>query len=122
MNKKTFKTRSFLSIGTFLFFILLASAGIVIYITDHQPYTFLKIFAMTAHNISAAGFLIFVTVHIFKNWKAIKSYMSGTASGTAKKIVSREMLIVVILLIIILALCWIKAVSTANEHGIEIGF
>lgn len=66
-RNKTLKTRSFLSIGTFLFFIILASSGIAIHITDYQPYTFFKIFAMTAHNISAVGFLIFAIGHIYKN-------------------------------------------------------
>lgn len=79
MKAITFKTRSFLSIGTFLFLIMLAASGISLKITDHQSYSFLKIFSMSVHNISAIGFLIFSTGHIMKNWKAIKSYMSGTA-------------------------------------------
>jgi len=114
MNKKTFNTRYFLSIGTFLFFILLAISGIILHITDHGPDTFLKVFSMVTHNISAVMFLIFSIGHILKNWKAIKSYMSGTA----KKMVSREMLIGVILLIMILALCLIKTVGMSKAHGI----
>ena len=114
MNKKTFNTRSFLSIGTFLFFILLTVSGIVLRITDHAPDTFLKVFSMVAHNISAVAFLIFSIGHILKNWKAIKSYMSGTA----KKMVSREMLIGVILLIVTLALSLIKTIGMAKAHGI----
>ena len=93
MNKKSFNTRSFLSIGTFLFFILLAISGIALHITDHKPDTFHKVFFMVAHNISAVGFLIFAIGHILKNWKPIKSYMSGKT----KKMVSREMLTGVII-------------------------
>lgn len=118
MKTNTFKTRSFLSIGTFLFFIMLAASGIALKITDHQSYTFLKIFSTTVHNISAIGFLIFSTGHIAKNWKAIKSYMSGTA----RKIVSREMLAGLILIVIIVIICCIKAVNTASEYGVRIGF
>lgn len=118
MKTHTFKTRSFLSIGTFLFFIMLASSGIALKITDHQSYTFFKILSTSVHNISAIGFLIFAIWHIMKNWKAIKSYMSGTA----KKIVSREMLAGLILIVIIVIMCWIKAVNTASEYGIRIGF
>ena len=114
MNKKTFNTRSFLSIGTFLFFILLTISGIILHITDHKPYTFLKVFSMVAHNISALAFLIFSIGHIFKNWKAIKSYMSGTA----KKMVSREMLIGIIILTVTLVLCLIKTVGMSKAHGL----
>ena len=114
MNKKSFNTWSFLSIGTFLFFIVLALSGIALHITNHKPYTFFKIFSMVAHNISAVGFLIFSIGHILKNWKAIKSYMSGKA----KKMVSREMLISIIILIVILALCMIKAVGMSKGHGL----
>ena len=114
MNKKSFNTRSFLSIGTFLFFILLAISGIVLHATDNKPYTFHKVFFMVAHNISAVGFLIFSIGHILKNWKPIKSYMSGRA----KKMVSREMLISVIILIVVLALCLIKAIGMSKAHGL----
>jgi len=114
MNNKSFNTRSFLSIGTFLFLILLAISGIVLHATDHKPDTFHKVFFMVAHNISAVGFLIFSTGHILKNWKAIKSYMSGRA----KKMVSREMLISVIILIVVLALCLIKAIGMSKAHGL----
>jgi len=114
MDKKSFNTRSFLSIGTFLFFIVLTLSGIALFVTDHKPHTFFKVFSMVAHNISAVGFLIFSTGHILKNWKAIKSYMSGKA----KKTVSREMLISVIILIVILALCLMKAVGMSKAHGL----
>ena len=114
MNKKSFNTRSFLSIGTFLFFILLAISGIVLHATDNKPYTFHKVFFMVAHNISAVGFLIFATGHILKNWKPIKSYMSGKA----KKMVSREMLTGIIILIVALALCLMKAVGMSKGHGL----
>ena len=114
MNKKSFNTRSFLSIGTFLFFIVLALSGIALHVTDHKPYTFFKVFSMVAHNISAIGFLIFSTGHILKNWKAIKSYMSGNV----KKMVSREMLISIIILTMILALCMMKTVGMSKAHGL----
>jgi hypothetical protein len=114
MNKKSFNTRSFLSIGTFLFFIVLALSGIALHVTDHKPDTFFKVFSMVAHNISAVGFLIFSIGHILKNWKTIKSYMSGKA----KKMISKEMLISIIILILILALCMIKAVGMSKAHGL----
>ena len=114
MNKKSFNTRTFLSIGTFLFFIVLALSGIALHVTDHKPDTFFKVFSMVAHNISAVGFLIFSAGHIFKNWKAIKSYISGRA----KKMVSREMLIGIIILTVILALCLMKAVGMSKAHGL----
>jgi len=114
MNKKSFNTRSFLSIGTFLFFILLAISGIALHKTDDKPYTFFKVFSTVAHNISAVGFLIFSTGHVLKNWKAIKSYMSGKA----KKMVSREMLIGIILLTVVLALCLMKTVGMSKAHGL----
>jgi len=114
MNKKSFNARPFLSTGTFLFFILLAISGIALHITDHKPNTFYKVFFMVAHNISAVGFLIFSTGHILKNWKAIKSYMSGNA----KKMISREMLISMTILIVILALCLIKAIGMSKAHGL----
>jgi len=114
MNKKSFNTRSFLSIGTFLFFIILSISGIALHITDHRPDSFFKVFSMVAHNISAVGFLIFSTGHILKNWKAIKSYMSGSA----KKMVSREMLISIIILIVILVLCLVKTVGMSKVHGL----
>ena len=114
MNKKSFNTRSFLSIGTFLFFILLAISGIALHITDHRPYSFFKVFSMVAHNISAVGFLIFSIGHILKNWKAIKLYMSGSA----KKMISREMLISIILMIVILALCLVKTIGMSKAHGL----
>jgi len=115
MNKKSFNTRSFLSIGTFLFFILLAISGIALHITDHKPNTFHKVFFMVAHNISAVGFLIFSIGHILKNWKPIKSYMSGKAKKTT---VSKEMLICIIVLTVILALCLMKAVGMSKAHGL----
>ena len=112
MNKKSFNTRSFISIGIFLFFIVLAISGVVLHATDNKPDTFHKVFFMVAHNISAVGFLIFSTVHILKNWKAIKSYMSGKT----KKMISREMLVGIILLILILTLCLIKTVDMSKAH------
>ena len=114
MNKKTFNTRSFLSIGTFLFFLVLALSGIALHITDNKPYSFFKVFAMVTHNISAVGFLIFSAGHILKNWKAIKSYMSGSE----KKVVSREMLISIVILIVIFALCMMKTVGMSKAHGL----
>jgi len=114
MNKKSFNTRSFLSIGTFLFFVLLAISGIALHITDHRPYSFFKVFSMVAHNISAVGFLTFSAGHIIKNWKAIKSYMSGSA----KKMVSREMLFSIIIMTVILALCLVKTVGMSKAHGL----
>ena len=106
--------RSFLSIGTLLFFIFLATSGIALHITDHKPDTFHKVFFMVVHNISAIGFLIFVTGHILKNWKPIKSYISGNT----KKIVSREMLIGIIMLTVVLALCLMKTVGMSKAHGL----
>ena len=97
-----------------MFFILLALSGIALHITDHKPYSFFKVFSMVAHNISAVGFLMFSTGHIHKNWKAIKSYISGSA----KKMVSREMLISLIILIVILAICMVKAVGMSKAHGL----
>jgi len=114
MDKKSFNTRSFFSIGTFLFFIVLVLSGIALHITDHRPYSFFKVFSMVAHNISAVGCLIFSIGHIMKNWKAIKSYMSGSA----KKMVSREMLISIIILIVILALCLVKSIGMSKAHGL----
>ena len=111
MNKKSFNTRSFISIGIFLLFMVLAISGVVLHATDNKPDTFHKVFFMVVHNISAVGFLIFSTVHILKNWKAIKSYMSG-------KMISREMLVGIILLILILTLCLIKTVGMAKAHGL----
>ena len=114
MNKKSFNTRSFLSIGAFLFFIVLSLSGIALHVTDHKTDTLFKVFSMVAHNISAVGFLIFSIGHILKNWKAIKSYMSGKA----KKVVSREMLIGIIILTVILALCLIKTFGMSKAHGL----
>ena len=114
MNNKSFNTRSFLSIGTFLFFIILSISGIALHITDHRPYSFFKVFSMVAHNIFAVGFLTFSIGHILKNWKAIKSYMSGSA----KKMVNREMLINIIVLIVILVLCLVKAIGMSKAHGL----
>ena len=114
MNKKSFNTRSLLSIGTFLTFIVLALSGIALRITDHKPDTFFKVFSMVAHNISALGFLIFSIGHILKNWKAIKSYMSGKA----KKMISREMLISIIILAVVLALCLVKSIGMSKAYGL----
>ena len=114
MNKKTFNSRSFLSIGAFLFFVLLSVSGIVLHAKDDKPYDFSKIFFIVAHNVSAVIFLIFSIGHILKNRKAIKSYMSGSA----KKMISREMLMGMILLIVILVVCYTKAMSVAVANGI----
>lgn len=114
MNKKYIKNRSFLSIGTFLFFILLVFSGIGLHYLDYLSPSFLLIYFKTLHTISALGFLIFSIGHIWKNWKVIKSYMNGTA----KKTMSKEMFIGVIMIIIILIISWFKAVTTANEYGI----
>jgi len=114
MNKKSLNKRSFLSIGTFLFFIVLSLSGIALRITDHKPDTFFKVFSMVAHNISALGFLIFSIGHILKNWKAVKSYISGSV----KKMISREMIISVIILAAVLALCLMKAVGMSKGHGL----
>ena len=119
MNKREIKSRPFLSIGTFLFFLVLVISGIALHkMNHHTTYSFVFIFYKTLHTISAMVFLIFSALHIWKNWKAITSYMSGTA----KKSVSKEMFIVIILTIITLIISIIKTVSTANEHGIEVGF
>ena len=114
MEKKTFKTRSFLSIGAFLFFIILTFSGIGLHKLDYQAATFSLIYLKTLHTISAVGFLIFSIGHIWKNWKAIKSYMSGTT----KKIMSKELFIGIVLLILVLVISWVKAIGMAKGHGV----
>jgi hypothetical protein len=106
-----FKNRSFLSTGTFLFFVVLAVSGVGLHVLDHQSPTFVLVYFKTLHTIFAVGFLIFSIAHVWKNWKTFRSYIG-------KKAVSKEMIIVVVLTIIFLIISWFKAVSTANEHGI----
>ncbi|MDR3251873.1 MAG: hypothetical protein LBT42_09470 [Tannerella sp.] len=114
MNKKKLKLRPFLSVGTFFFLISLVISGIVIHVTDHQPYTFTKIYCMVLHNISALCFLVFSAGHVFENWKSLRSYISGTA----KRYVSVETLIVAALMLAVLLICRVKTLNLIEEHGI----
>ena len=115
MNIKKIKSRPFLSIGTFLFFIILVISGVALHkMNHHTSYSFMFIFCKTLHTISAMIFLIFSTLHIWKNWKVIKSYMSGAA----KMYVSKEMWIVILFTIFVLIISVAKSIGTANEHGI----
>ena len=116
MNKKVFKSRQFLSIGTFLFFIILTISGVALHkMNHHTDFTFMLVFCKTLHTISAAAFMVFAALHTRKNWKSIKSYMSGVA----KMSVSREMWIAILLTIFTVLISIVKAVGTANEHGIS---
>ena len=116
MIKKSFNARSFLSIGTFLLFMLLTVSGMALHFLDHKSPTFVLVYFKVSHTIFAMCFLIFSVGHIWKNWNAIKSYMSEKA----KKTVSKEMLIGIIIAIVILVTTWIKATDMAKEHGIPL--
>ena len=116
MNKKEIKSRPFLSIGTFLFLIMLVISGVALHkMNHHTSYSFAFIFCKTLHTISAVAFMIFAALHTRKNWKAITSYMSGTT----KMSVSKEMWIAVVLMVVTLILSIVKTIGTANEHGIS---
>ena len=114
--KKEIKSRSFLSIGTFLFLIILSISGVALHKMNHQEsYSFMFIFYKTLHTISAMVFLIFSTLHIWKNWKAITSYMKGAT----KMSVSKEMWIIILLTIFILIISIVRSIGVANEYGIS---
>ena len=113
MVQKSFNIRSFLSIGTFLFLILLAVSGIALHFLEYKP-TFALVYFKSSHTIFGLVFLLFAAGHLWKNWSAIKAYMSGKA----KKIVSKEMLISLIILIVILLITLIKAIGMAKGHGV----
>jgi len=116
MNNREIKSRPFLSIGTFLFLILLVISGVVLHkMNHHTSYSFAFIFCKTLHTISAIAFMVFATLHTRKNWKAITSYMLGTA----KKSVSKEMWIALGLTIVTFIISIVKTIATANEHGIS---
>jgi len=113
MVKKSFNWRSFLSIGTFLFFILLTVSGITLHVLEYKP-TFALGYFKASHTIFALVFLLFAIGHLLKNWKAIKSYMSGKAEKT----VSKEMLICIVITVVTLMITLVKAIGMAKEHGI----
>ena len=115
MVKKSFNIRSFLSLGTFLFFMLLAVSGIGLHIFEHKPPTFVLAYFKSSHTIFGFIFLSFSFGHILTNWKAIKSYIRSED----KKIFSKEMLASLIITTIILFITLFKAIEMAKEHGIQ---
>lgn len=112
---KSFNTRSLLSLGTFLFFILLIVSGIALHCPDYEHPTFALVYFKASHTIFGFGFLFFSIGHIWKNWKVMKSYITGKTG----KVISKEMLIGLLIAMAILLITWVKAVNMANEHGIS---
>jgi hypothetical protein len=113
-TKKSFNGRAFVSIVTLLFFAGLAVSGIMLQATDHQPLTFSIVYWHVMHNLFAVVFLVFALVHILRNIKALKSYLSK-----AKNAISRELIAGLVLLAIILLVCWLLSGNLAQLHEIR---
>jgi hypothetical protein len=112
-TKKLFNVRAFISIVTLLFFMSLAISGVMLQVTDHQPPDFGVVYWHVMHNLSAIVFLVFASVHIVRNGKALKCYIAK-----AKNAISRELIAGLILLIIILSGCWLLSEHLARLHAI----
>ncbi|MDR0414482.1 MAG: DUF4405 domain-containing protein [Prevotellaceae bacterium] len=108
---KSFNGRAFVSIVTLLFFISLAVSGIMLQVTDHQPLGFGMVYWHVVHNFSAIVFLVFASVHIVRNGKALKSYISK-----AKNFISKELVAGLILLMVILLGCWLLSEHLVQFH------
>jgi hypothetical protein len=115
-EKKKFNSRAFVSIGTFLFFIGLVASGIMLQITEHQPISLLQVYSKVLHNFSAIAFLVFAISHLMKNWKAMKTHITGIK----KKVISKEMLWGLLLFVIITGGCLILSYFLIDLHGINL--
>jgi hypothetical protein len=111
---KSFNSRAFVSIVTLLFFINLVVSGIMLQVTDHQPYTVYIVYWHVMHNFSAIVFLVFALIHIVRNGKTLKNYLSK-----AKNVIGKELIASLILLIIILSGCWLLSEYMAQLHNIH---
>ncbi|MDR1172332.1 MAG: DUF4405 domain-containing protein [Bacteroidales bacterium] len=113
-TKKSFNGRAFVSIVTLLFFTGLVVSGIMLQATDHQSLTFNIVYWHVMHILFAVVFLVFALVHILRNIKALKSYLSK-----AKNVISRELIAGLVLLAIILLGCWLLSGYLAQFHEIR---
>lgn len=114
-KKKMFNSRAFVSIGVLLFFICLAISGIMLQITDHQPYTFRKVYWKVMHNFAAIAFLVFSLGHIGRNRKVLINYISKSKSA----IIGKEMIFGLILLVIIILVCLSLSIYLMQIHNIH---
>ena len=110
-----FNSRAFVSIGVLLVFICLAISGIMLQITDHQSYTFWKVYWKVMHNFVAIAFLVFSLGHIGRNRKALKSYISKANSAT----IGKEMIFGIILLALIILACFSLSIYLMQIHNIH---
>jgi predicted transporter len=115
-DKKRFNSRAFVSIGTFIFFVCLAVSGIMLQVTDHQPYTFWKVYWKVMHNFAAIAFLIFSLGHISRNWKVLQNYVTKAKNI----IISKEMIAGLIILTAIAVECWILSKLLMQHHNIPL--
>jgi hypothetical protein len=113
-DNERFNSRAFVSIGTFVFFICLAVSGIMLQATDHQPYTFGKVYWTVMHNFAAIAFLIFALGHIGRNWKALKNYITKAKSTDN----SKEMFAGLLIFTVIVSGCWILSKLLMQHHNI----
>jgi uncharacterized membrane protein len=111
-SRRLFSGRAFVSIVTLLFFVSLVVSGVMLQATGHRPLDFGRVYWYVMHNFSAIVFLVFASLHIVRNGKALKGYLAR-----AKNAVSRELVAGVILLIIILTGCRFLSEYLAGFHA-----
>jgi len=108
-NKKSFKTKAFVSFAILWAFIILALSGMVLYISPSGSIareTNWNLIALSRdswrgiHVIFCSIFIIFVLIHIFFNWKVLISYLKNKISDGIH--CKKELIFSLILIVIIL--------------------
>ena len=92
-EKRGFNRRAFVSLGMFSSALILPVSGIMNHELGKAGLTQDLHFWMSAHNSAATLFVLFATIHIILNWKALIRH----AKAVKDRVVSKEAIAAVIL-------------------------
>jgi hypothetical protein len=99
-KKKEFNKRSFVSIAIFVAVLILILSGLENDKLQFDPFTVQRHLWMSIHNSSAFLFTLFVSIHVYFNWRSLTKYF-----GTIKnRLISKEALIAIFCVIVFVGL------------------
>jgi hypothetical protein len=99
-EKRKFNNRSFISIAIIASALILVVSGLENHNLQFDPFTVNRHLWMSIHNSSAFLFTLFISIHVYYNWRSLTKYF-----GTIKnRLISKEAFIAIFCVIVFVGL------------------
>lgn len=97
---RKFNNRAFITIAMFTSGLMLPLSGLMNHRYQFEGLTVARHFWMTAHNISAILFMVFVILHLSYNWRLLIKY----SKDIGNMIISKEAIIAILMVLFIVGI------------------